>query len=81
MPLFLLANWKWIAAALGGVALMALGAYGASLHYRTIISDMEKEQAQAVTDGYKATIAQFTADADKVHEAADAIHRVPNQSG
>lgn len=68
MPLFLLANWKWLVSA--SVAAI-LSAYAVHLVYSAKIDRMEKEQAQAVTDGYKATIAQFTADADKVHQAAE----------
>lgn len=72
MPLFLLANWKWIAAALGGVALTALGAYGASLHYRVVISEMQAVAASQRADATALALAQFTADADKIHESADA---------
>jgi hypothetical protein len=69
MPLFLLANWKWIASA--SVAAI-LTFYATSLSYRVTLSKMEREQAENVADGYRATLAMFTADADKIHEAADA---------
>jgi hypothetical protein len=68
MPLFLLANWKWIASASIAVILTW---YATSLSYRVTISHMEKEQAENVADGYRATLAMFTADADKVHQAAE----------
>lgn len=68
MPLFLLANWKWIASA--SVAAI-LSFYATHLWYDAKISRMETAQAEAVLDGTRATLAMFTADAARVHEAAE----------
>lgn len=69
MPLFLLSNWKWLASGLVGAV---LSAFLVALPYRATIANMKREKAEAVADGLRLQLAQFTADADKIHEAADA---------
>lgn len=73
MPAFLLLNWKWLASAL--VAAL-VSYYVTSMPYKVTIAHMEAAASNADKDRANLSLAQFTADADRIHESADAFSKL-----
>lgn len=73
-----LGGWQGYAAAAGLAALLSISAtyYITSLGYRLTIAHMEAANANADRERANLALAQFSADADRIHESADAFSRV-----
>lgn len=67
MPLFLIANWKWLASAAAAAVLSCLLT---AMPYRTTIANMKAAEAKTDTERTNQTLAKFEADAARIHDAA-----------
>lgn len=73
-----LGGWQGYAATAGLAALLSISAtfYVTSLGYRLTIAHMEAANADADRERANLSLAQFAADADRIHASADAFSRM-----